>query len=184
MPNQRRVRDEDLDPETATQAEVDELTPQATPALPQVTTTDPALLAILAKMTQAVDAMTEQAKAGPIKQIPITEMDPTSVYNPEGLRKRPELTRKVFQNGALLHPSRLRNREIELLNVLKIGKYLDGRIFVSEANMGGSVPHLHINWNNKTMAQRIEISTIAGPRGFEALLEKMVEEGNRITLAA
>ncbi|MGC4084440.1 MAG: hypothetical protein QM736_20575 [Vicinamibacterales bacterium] len=89
---------------------------------------------------------------------------PRMIKNGEYMRERsehrdkPQLTRKVYQNGILLDRRQLTAEDIRLLAHIRPGVYFDGDIRIVELREGDAktnVTSLDIRYENKTVDQRM-----------------------------
>jgi hypothetical protein len=87
-----------------------------------------------------------------------------------------KLQRPMFQNGWLLDAEALSNQEIDLLNAVGPGRYIDGLVEVVEKDKGSN-RELHINYASKTIDQRMQLAS-HGVNSFAALLKRIVTEQN------
>jgi hypothetical protein len=95
------------------------------------------------------------AKNQPKRKKTFGEYDPKTAFQPDR-RKTLKLNRPAFQNGAWINPVNLFNHEIDALNkITHSGRYIDRLVeVVLVAN--GADDEVHLRYNNKTMAQRLE----------------------------
>lgn len=115
----------------------------------------------------------------PRKFIPFGQHDARTVFNPTGKRNR-TLKYKSYQNGFPEKEDTLYDEEIELLDKLEQGNYIDNLVTVlkTEDFDGGTI---NINYKCKTPDQRMAIgSRITGEpgskSGFHSMLIKIVRE--------
>jgi len=165
----------DLDPNVLLVADPE---PEVTAPAGQPTAQD----LINMKIATALERLAERQDAGPIPQIPITKAIHKTATNPTG-GPRPVLKRAFYQNGNPVRPVNLTNREIELINQLKAGAYHNSRWYVTVENVGDGQQRVHVQVPNKAQEDKLAVARLVGNRGFEAILELMVEEGTRITAA-
>ncbi|HEX6272887.1 MAG TPA: hypothetical protein VFZ53_07605 [Polyangiaceae bacterium] len=115
------------------------------------------------------------AQTGPIKQIPITRYKNRNVFNPSGNRKRPEFTRDYYQNGKQLDAAVQFNADIENLNRLKPGRYLNRTVEVIERLQDNGAPaQIEIRYPNATADDRFAMTKYF--RSFGELLTLILAE--------
>jgi hypothetical protein len=78
----------------------------------------------------------------------------------------------MYHHGIPL-TTRISNEEIELLNKVKPGMYLDGFVKVYKRKDQG----IDIDYPVKTNSQRLRLSNQYGITSFEGLLKRIVDEG-------
>lgn len=125
------------------------------------------------KLAKAVDALNNTAeamRANTIVKVPLSKFKTRSPFNPTG-RKGRKLSRRVYQNGFPVLVTRLHDNEIELLEQVTPGNYLNNTVAIRESKNGASID-LHIVYKNKTIDQRMSKSW----HGFSDLLGKCVRE--------
>jgi hypothetical protein len=102
---------------------------------------------------------------------------PKKVSLAEHMRRRAPrttLTHQVSLNGGRLRERYLKDEEIELLNQLRPGKYLDGKVTVVERNGVGSGGAIDIVYSNASQEQRINFY-MAAP-SLTVLCQKILAE--------
>jgi hypothetical protein len=183
---QERLEAEQYEAEQAAAKAVTE--PAALPA-----GTDPAVLALLQsqaqtnqRLTAALEAIAGRAETGPTPQIPFAQAKFQTPWNPTGEPYKVELSRPTWINGHRLRELLLSQEEIVKLNKLRAGKYHDRKWIVveSDGDSGESSSMVSLFFPNKTPEQKIDLARTLGGRGLVALLDMILEEADRITLAA
>jgi hypothetical protein len=92
-----------------------------------------------------------------------------------GRRKAKKLLRNCYQNGHRINPALVADEEIQLLNGLKAGVFIDKIVRVRiDVGSSGSPDKLFIEYANKTHDQRIQVAEHW--RSFVALLRLCTEE--------
>jgi hypothetical protein len=117
------------------------------------------------ELAQAIKEAVEET--APIKQVHISRYRAKTPFNPTGAKRaqRPKLNCTFFQNGDKPNPTRLFDEEIELINGLKPGRYINRVVEVVEKIEGGERA-VEIRYSNKTPEQRFE-----NKNHFRSLLE-------------
>lgn len=121
---------------------------------------------------------------GPIPQVPITKYAPVTPWNPKGLQdyQRPQMTREYLQNGQLIELWHVSDSDIQKLNQLQPGIYLDRRVEVVEmASETGQKHVVNIRYNNATQEQRFELKNLF--RSFSELLSLILREQEELATA-
>jgi hypothetical protein len=112
---------------------------------------------------------------------------PGDPWQPKDGSKKHKLLRKMHQHGIIIDPDTIVNEEIDLLNKIKPGLYLNGWVKVYKRKDQG----IDIDYPVKTSSQRMKLNSfgIAEVRdddgnllktGFQVLLEKILAEGNKV----
>lgn len=94
-------------------------------------------------------------------------------------RDKPELTRKIYQNGILLTRRQMSADAINLANALKPGTFANGRVAVVAVADGTQGVALDIRYNNKTPDDRMAFKSLYPT--FEHLLASLVRENELVT---
>lgn len=141
-----------------------------------------ALVAIAGQNATAMASIAARTEQGPTPQQPFGQAKFQTPWNPEGKKYTP-LRRPTRFNGHRIREDTSTQEEIDLLNVLKPGKYHNGEWVVVEENGGTEGASINIWISNKTMQQRMATTVAAEGKGLAGILRKMVDEGQRITLA-
>jgi hypothetical protein len=107
------------------------------------------------ELAQALKLAIEET--APIKQVHISRYDAKTPFNPTGRKahQRPKLTCKFVQNGEPAHASKMFDAEIEAVNKLKPGRYINRKVEVIERFDGGE-REIEIRYSNATPQQRME----------------------------
>jgi hypothetical protein len=114
---------------------------------------------------------------GPIKQINITQYKPKSRVNPKGLRdhERVQFTRTYWQNGARIELWQVSDADVQRLNQLKPGRYIDRKVEVIErVSEMGEAQSVEIRYSNATLEQRFDLKNRF--RNFTELLMIILDE--------
>lgn len=123
------------------------------------TTADERLEAILTRSQQA---------SATAMQIALRKDNPNypgvSVFNPDGSRAKPRLTRETHWVGTRVHEEELLPREVELFNALQPGTYHGGKWLVKVVEN-----KLFVWFPNKSMDERMDL-----PSSMVAMLSEMV----------
>jgi len=153
--------------------------------------TNSQLQSLIESIAQMARNQQEANEAGPIKQIPISKTKIQTPWNPSGNKKRPVLRRVTWLNGYRLREIMLSDREIELLNQLRSGRYNNNRWTVIEA-AGSTITEgdgpdakngeVSVFVPNKTQADRLRLKGEAPD--LETLLMKMIDEQKKVVLAS
>lgn len=93
-------------------------------------------------------------------------------WTPKDGSAKLKLKRKMYQHGLPLDGDFLTNNQIELLNKLRPGIFLDNYIHVIRRKDRG----IDISYNIKTAAQRLKLVNQFGIRNFDELIEKCIYE--------
>jgi len=108
-----------------------------------------------------------------VRKIPYANHKPRSSFNPTGKKKR-KLSRKCYQNSYMMNINLLHDREIELLNQLKAGKYLNGLVTVRVEDKGEE-SSVNIIYRNKSVDERMALKSEF--RNLTEFLERATKEG-------
>lgn len=125
------------------------------------------------ELAQAIKMVVEET--APVKQVHISQYRPKSPWNPAGKRQheRPHLRGEFLQNGQRMIEDRLSEKEIELLNKIRPGRYINRKVEVIERQSNGEVT-VEIRYNNQTADQRSELKNEA--RNLTEMLQRIVDE--------
>jgi len=127
-------------------------------------------------LARAIHALAKGQEAlvnSQVRKVPYANHKPRSAFNPQGKKKR-KLTRVCYQNGYVMNVVLLHDREIELLNTVQGGKYLNGLVTV-KIDDRGSETTLNIIYKNKTVDERMALKSEF--RNLKEFLERAVKEG-------
>lgn len=97
---------------------------------------------------------------------------PGSPWDPKDGSKKPKLKRTMYQHGILLEPAYLSVKEIELMNQLKVGRYLNNWVKIYRRRDHG----IDIDYPVKTASQRMKLVSDFGVTSLEDLLSKCIAE--------
>lgn len=157
----KKIADEDFDP--AVDEDIEEASAKAKTDL-----INERLLSILEKLSEKEDQ-------GPIKQIPLPKAALRTPWNPSGRRiGRPKLTRDTYMQGSKLREINMSDEEIELFNQIKAGRYLEGKVVVTEKHADKGKDEVELRMANKTIEDRI-IQAQMAPDAV-TLLKKILSE--------
>ena len=110
----------------------------------------------------------------PIEKKNASNRKPGDPWQPKDGSKKLKLKRKMYQHGLLIDPDMSTNEEIELMNQIKPGRYLQDWVKVIRRRDRG----IDIDYPVRTSAQRLRLVSQHGIRTFKELLERIIEEGN------
>jgi hypothetical protein len=126
---------------------------------------------LVAALVQAINA------TKPVEKKSAANRKPKTPWSSKDGSPKPKLKRKMYQHSLLIDEDMMHNDEIDLLNKLKPGRYLDGWVKVTRRRDRG----VDIDYPIKTAAQRLKLVNQFGIRNLKELLERIVEEGNNPT---
>jgi hypothetical protein len=86
-----------------------------------------------------------------------------------------KLKRKMFQHGLPADEDILSNKEIDLLNQVRPGVYMQGTVKINRRKDRG----LDISWPCKTASQRLKLVNAYGVRNLEEVLARCIEEAKQ-----
>lgn len=125
-------------------------------------------------ITALAKAITEAvAEASPVKQVHISRYRAQTPWNPTGELRRRKMEARFLQNGIELRDWHITDEDIDLLNQIKPGRYMDRKVEVVERNENGSRT-VEIRYSNQSIGQRMEMKNYA--RNFTELLQNIVTE--------
>lgn len=109
-------------------------------------------------MAQIAQAIREGFKGATKQKVSISDFDP-QCFVQEGLPKKAKLKlrRKAYQNGYRLNPNTLSNTEIDGLNKIRGGRYLNRTVEVIVRDQGASNEAVELRYSNKTFDQRMAL---------------------------
>jgi len=125
----------------------------------------------VSELAQAIKAAVEET--APIKQVHISRYVAKTAFNPTGAKKRPKLNCTFLQNGYEPPTDKMFDEEIELVNQLRPGRYLDRKVEVIE-RIEGNERSIELRYSNGTVEQRMEMKNIA--RSLREMLRLIVSE--------
>lgn len=128
------------------------------------------------QLAKAIQALADSA---PVRRVPFAKFKTRSPFNPTG--KRRKLSRRCYQNGYPMNIKTLHSKEIELLERLQPGKYINGMVGISVQENGGNTD-LHIAYKNKNIDDRM--ANKSEWRNLEQLLQRCVDEAESGVLVA
>lgn len=108
----------------------------------------------------------------PIEKKTPNTRKPGSPWDPKDGSKKLKLKRKMYQHGIIMDPDFLDNEEIDLLNKLKVGRFVDGWVKVYRRKDHG----VDIDYPIKTASQRVKLMGIIGGQGLKGLLTRCINE--------
>ena len=126
---------------------------------------------LVAALVQAINATKPVEKKNPVNRKVNTP------WTPKDGSPKLKLKRAMYQHSILLDADMLTNKQIELLNKLKPGSFLDGWVTVRRRRDKG----VDIDYKIKTAAQRLRLVNQFGIRDFDELLERCIDEANNPT---
>lgn len=127
----------------------------------------------LAKAIMALVQTQTAVAQSVVHKVPYANHKPRSTFNPAGNKKR-KLKRRCYQNGYPMNIALLHDVEIEALNRLKGGKYLNGLVTVRTDDRGEDST-LNILYRNKSIDERMALKSEF--RNLTEFLKRAVEEG-------
>lgn len=124
-------------------------------------------------LAQAIKLAVEET--APMKQIHISQYRGKTPWNPTGKRphERLKLRGEFYQNGHRMVADKLSEKEIELLNQIKPGRYIKRKVEVIERNSGGEVG-VEIRYSDATADLRSELKNEF--RNITELCERIIAE--------
>jgi hypothetical protein len=128
-----------------------------------------------AELVRALVQAIESTK--PVEKKNAYNRKPGNPWVPKDGSPKLKLKRKFYQHGLLVDPDMSTNEEIELMNAVKPGRFLDGYVKVIRRRDKG----IDIDYQVKTAAQRMKLAANFGINSFAALLERCIEEANNPT---
>jgi hypothetical protein len=108
----------------------------------------------------------------PLQKKTVATRKKRTPWSPKDGSPKQKLRRAMYHHGIPL-TTRISNEEIELLNKVKPGMYLDGFVKVYKRKDQG----IDIDYPVKTNSQRLRLSNQYGITSFEGLLKRIVDEG-------
>lgn len=136
-----------------------------------VASPDPAIQQLIAALVAAI----QQTK--PIEKKNAINRKKGDPWQPKNGEAKLKLKRKMYQHAIPLDPDMFHNEEIDLLNNLKPGRFMDGWVQVIRRKDKG----IDIDYPIKTAAQRLKLVNQFGIRNFRELVARCVEEANNPT---
>lgn len=124
---------------------------------------------------EGLKAVIEAVQAtAPIRKVPYSKYKPVSPFNPRGIRNR-KMKRVAYQNDHRINVKLLKDAEIDALDSVKPGLYLNGMVRV-EVRQGenGEPDQVRLYYKNKTHDQRMILAQELGKRGFLGLISDPV----------
>lgn len=160
----------------------------ATSVAPSLDLTPEEIEAIIEARASKKSAKTEEAKVGttelaqaliqainqtkpPEKKNPFNRKVNTAWTPKDGARKL-KLKRKTYHHGLLLSEDILSNDEIDVLNKIRPGRYLDNYVVVFRRRDRG----IDIDYPMKTSSQRLRLVNQFGIRNMKELCERIIAE--------
>ena len=119
--------------------------------------------------TAIADAIASNA---PKRKLTVGQIVSRSPFNPTGKRKR-KLKRVMYQNGNRLRERFLHDEEIALLDQIKAGHYVNGKIIVIENDADGD-KSVHIRYKNRNQNDRMDLQSEVP--NLKAMLSRIVSE--------
>lgn len=121
---------------------------------------------LAAAIVAAVQATKPVEKKNPFNRVVRTP------WTPKDGSKKLKLKRKMYHHGLLVNEDILSNREVELCNKVRIGKYCDGYVNIVRRRDRG----VDIDYQVKTASQRLRLVNQFGIRNLSELLEYCIQE--------
>lgn len=126
---------------------------------------------LVAALIQAIQATKPVEKKNPVTR------KPGSPWHPKDGSPKLKLKRKMYQHGLLMDADLLTNDEIDLLNKVKPGRYLDNWVKVIKRQDKG----INIDYPVKTVAQRLKLGSAFGVNSLTDLLKRLISESENPT---
>jgi hypothetical protein len=139
-------------------------TVESTPVAPVVDTS----AALVSALVQAIEA------TKPVQKKNASNRKIVTPWTPKDGSPKLKLKRKMFQHGLAIDPDMIYNEDIEALNQLKPGRFLDGWVSIVRRRDKG----IDIVYPMKTASQRLKLVNQFGIRNFRELILRCVEEAN------
>lgn len=108
----------------------------------------------------------------PVEKKNAVNRKPGSPWDPKDGSKKLKLKRKMYQHSMIIDPDFMTNEEIDLLNKLKVGRFMNGWVRVYRRKDHG----IDIDYPVKTASQRLKLVSEHGIRNFKELLERCISE--------
>lgn len=108
-----------------------------------------------------------------VKKTPFNRVVNTP-WTPKDGSPKLKLKRKMYQHGLLLDADILSNAEIDLLNRVKPGNFMDGNVHVVRRRDRG----IDVTYQVKTAAQRLKLVNTYGIRNLVDLLQRCLDEAD------
>ena len=153
----------------ASEYEDQEQVAEAAAPAPAMSVSAQDLAQALATALQAIQPPRDQGYA---------EVAGKDVFNPSG-RKR-ELKRDTYVNHFRVDVRYLHDQEVALLDQVKPGRYLDGKVTVSEQHGEGGRSVIHIQYPDKGIEDRLMMKSVAP--NFATLIQRVVSEGSKASV--
>lgn len=122
---------------------------------------------LIAALVQAINL------TRPVEKKTANTRKPGSPWDPKDGSKKHKLKRKMHQHGIIIDPDLITNEEIDLLNKLKVGLYINGSIKVYRRKDSG----IDIDYAIKTASQKVKLMSLLGGEGLAGLLKRCIAEG-------
>lgn len=120
-----------------------------------------------------IDAVKSTA---PIKKVPYSKREPAGPFA-EGKTRKQRLKLKYifYQNGFRVGEKRLFDREIEWINKLEPGKFINNMVTVRKIESGNEEPDsIHLMYKNATIDQRLALNQEV--HGLYGMVQRCVQE--------
>lgn len=122
------------------------------------------------ELASALIAAIESTKA-PTKKT-ASSRTPKTPWTPKDGSPKLKAKRRFFQHSLLVDPDMSTNEEIDLMNRVRPGTFLDGTVRIVRRRDKG----IDIDYSIKTAAQRLRLVNQFGIRNFKELLERCILE--------
>lgn len=122
------------------------------------------------ELAQALVAAIEAAK--PVAKKTSFNRKVDTPWTPKDGSKRLKLKRKMYQHGILINEDSVSNEEIDVLNKVRPGLYMDGNVAVTRRKDRG----VNITYQCKTAAQRLRLVNQYGIRNLTELCGRIIAE--------
>jgi hypothetical protein len=145
------------------------------PQVEQPKTEQPKVPEATLSTNQLVEALVAAMTAvKPVEKKNAANRKPKTPWTPKDGSPKLKMKRKMHQHGMMIDEDIVTNEEIELLNKLKVGTFLDGYVKVYRRRDKG----IDIDYPIKTASQRLRLVNQFGIRNFKELLERCISEAS------
>lgn len=109
-------------------------------------------VAITPSTKELIDALVQAISiTKPVEKKTIANRKPGDPWQPTDGSKKLKLKRKMYEHGILMDPDYLSNDDIDVLNKVKVGRFLNGQLIIAKRKDGG----INIDFPHKTASQRL-----------------------------
>lgn len=125
-------------------------------------------------MDQLAQALVKAIEATNPRKKTAVNRKPGTPWHPKDGSPKLKLKRKHYQHGMILDQDMLSNEEVDLLNRLKVGIFMDGNVKVVRRRDKG----IDIDYPVKTASQRLKLVNQYGVTSFSTLLQRCIDEAS------